>query len=49
MEEKPETDNKKDLRETEQEVMIELKLKTNAFLKKFKEHAEYNRVKMDNI
>ncbi|WP_297442646.1 hypothetical protein [Nitrosopumilus sp.] len=39
----------KELRETEQEIMIELKLKTNEFLKKFKEHANKNRVKMDNI
>jgi len=29
--------------------MIELKLKTNSFLKKFKEAQEKSRVKMDNI
>ena len=49
MEEESRSDTKKELRETEQEVMIELKLKTNEFLKKFKAHADRNRVKMDNI
>ena len=44
-----EKDSKKELKDTQQEVMIELKLKTSEFLKKFKEAQEKNRVKMDNI
>lgn len=39
-------DLKKELRETEQEVMIDLKLKTDASLKKLKEQARKNRVTM---
>jgi len=39
-------DQKKELRETEQEVMIDLKLKTNEFLKKLKEQTRKNRVSM---
>lgn len=39
-------DQKKELRETEQEVMMDLKLKTDAFLKKLKEQARKNRVTM---
>jgi len=39
-------DLKKELRETEQEVMIDLKLKTDAFLKKLKEQTRKNRVTM---
>ncbi|MCV0401618.1 MAG: hypothetical protein K5777_06550 [Nitrosopumilus sp.] len=42
-------DPQKELRETEQEVMIELKLKTNEFLAKLKKQADKNRVKMDNL
>jgi hypothetical protein len=40
---------KKELNETQQEVMLELKLKTDEFLKKFKANNDRNRVKMDNI
>lgn len=39
-------DLKKELRDTEQEVIIDLKLKTDAFLKKLKEQARKNRVSM---
>ncbi len=39
-------DLKKELRDTEQEVIIDLKLKTDAFLKKLKEQAGKNRVSM---
>jgi len=39
-------DAKMKLRETEQEVMIELKIKTNEFFKKFKEHNRKNRIQM---
>lgn len=44
-----EEDTKKELKDTQQEVMIELKLKTSEFLKKFKEAQDKSRVKMDNI
>jgi len=36
----------RELRDTEQEVMIELKIKTNEFLKKLKEQANKDRVRM---
>ncbi|MEX0862447.1 hypothetical protein [Nitrosopumilus sp.] len=39
-------DLKKELRETEQEIMINLKLKTDAFLKKLKEHSKSDKVSM---
>jgi hypothetical protein len=41
-----EGDPKKELRETEQEVMIELKLKTDEFLKKLRDQTRKNRVRM---
>ncbi|WP_179360307.1 hypothetical protein [Nitrosopumilus cobalaminigenes] len=44
-----EKDSKKELKDTQQEVMIELKIKTSEFLKKLKESQEKSRVKMDNI
>ena len=40
------TDAKMELKETEQEVMIELKIKTNEFLEKFKEQNRKNRIQM---
>ncbi|EIJ66035.1 hypothetical protein BD31_I0036 [Candidatus Nitrosopumilus salaria BD31] len=39
-------DPEKELRETEQEVMIELKLKTDEFLKKLRDQTRKNRVQM---
>jgi len=39
-------DVKKELKDTEQELMLELKIKTDAFLKKLKEHSKQRRVKM---
>jgi len=39
-------DVQRDLKEEEQEVMIELKLKTNEFLKKLKEQTKKDRVRM---
>jgi len=38
-------DVEKEYRETMQEVMIELKLKTDKFLKKLKEQSDKNKVK----
>jgi len=43
---KVEHDPEQELRETEQEVMFELKIKTDEFLEKFKEHNRKNRVTM---
>ncbi|WP_281361075.1 hypothetical protein [Nitrosopumilus cobalaminigenes] len=40
------TDSKKELKDTEQEIMIELKLKTNEFLKKLKEQSKNTKVEM---
>jgi len=42
-------DNQKELKETQQEVMIDLKIRTNRFLTKLKEQTNKDRVKMDNI
>ena len=39
-------DMKKELRDTEQEIMIDLKIKTDAFLKKLKDQVRKNRVTM---
>ena len=39
-------DAKKELKDTQQEVMIELKLKTSEFLKKLKEKSKKTRVEM---
>jgi len=39
-------DTKKDLKDTEQEIMIELKLKTNEFLKKLKEQTKNTKIEM---
>jgi len=39
-------DPAKEFRETEQEIMLELKLKTDEFLKKLKAHQTKNRVQM---
>ena len=44
-----EKDVKKELKETQQEVMIELKLKTDKFLAKFKEQAKRSRLRVDNL
>ena len=40
------TDVKKELKEEEQEVMIDLVLKTNSFLEKLKAETKKNRVQM---
>jgi len=39
-------DTNRELKDTEQEVMIELKLKTSEFLKKLREQAKKDRVQM---
>ena len=39
-----EKDSKKELKETQQEIMIELALKTNMFLEKLKKETKKNRV-----
>ena len=39
-----EKDSKKELKETQQEIMMELALKTNAFLEKLKNETKKNRV-----
>ena len=39
-------DIKKELKDTEQEIMIELKLKTNEFLEKLKEQSKNTKVEM---
>ena len=39
-------DENRDLKDTEQEVMIELKIKTDEMLKKLKEQMKKNRVTM---
>ena len=39
-------DVKKELKDTEQELMLELKIKTERFLKKLKEQSKKSRVKM---
>ena len=39
-------DVKKELKETQQEVMIDLAVKTNSFLERLKEQAKKNRVQM---
>lgn len=39
-------DVKKELKETQQEVMIDLAIKTNNFLEKLKEETKKNRVRM---
>ncbi len=39
-------DVNRELKDTEQEVMFELKLKTSEFLKKLKEQAKKDRVRM---
>jgi len=39
-------DENRDLKDTEQEVMIELKIKTNEILKKLKEQMKKDRVSM---
>ena len=49
MDESNKNDNPKELKETQQEVMIDLKIKTNRFLTKLKEQTSKDRVKMDNI
>jgi hypothetical protein len=41
-----EKDHNKELKETQQEVMIDLKIKTNSFLEKLKEQAKKDRVQM---
>jgi hypothetical protein len=40
-----EKDSKKELKETQQEIMMELALKTNAFLEKLKKETKRNRIK----
>jgi len=40
------TDVKKELKETQQEVMIELAVKTNSFLERLKEQTKKDRVRM---
>jgi ABC-type uncharacterized transport system substrate-binding protein len=42
-------DTQKELKETQQEVMIDLKIKTNRFLTKLKEQSNKNRLKTDGI
>ena len=39
-------DAKKELKDTQQEIMMELKLKTSEFLKKLKEQSKNTRVEM---
>ena len=39
-------DVKKELKDTEQELMLELKIKTNEFLKKLKTQSKKDRVRM---
>jgi len=39
-------DSKKELRETQQEVMVDLAIKTNNFLERLKEQAKKDRVQM---
>jgi hypothetical protein len=41
-----EKDHKKDLKETQQEVMMDLALKTNTFLEKLKSETKKNRVQI---
>ena len=41
-----EKDPKKDLKETQQEVMMDLALKTNTFLEKLKAGTKKNRIQM---
>ncbi|MGY5143355.1 MAG: hypothetical protein ACW9XH_02630 [Candidatus Nitrosopumilus sp. bin_32a] len=41
-----EKDPKKELKETQQELMIDLALKTNSFLEKLKAETKKNRVQM---
>jgi hypothetical protein len=40
-----EKDSKKELKETQQEIMMELALKTNVFLEKLKKETRRNRIK----
>jgi hypothetical protein len=40
-----EKDSKKELKETQQEIMMELALKTNVFLEKLKKETKRNRIK----
>ena len=41
-----EKDPKKEFKETQQEVMIDLAIKTNSFLERLKEQAKKDRVRM---
>jgi hypothetical protein len=41
-----EKDPKKELKETQQEVMMDLKIKTSSFLEKLKEQTKKDRVQM---
>ena len=44
--ETPQIDENKELRETEQEIMLDLKIKTDELLKKFKKQLKKDRVRM---
>jgi len=46
LDENAKKDAKKDLKETQQELMIDLALKTNDFLKKLKAETKKNKVQM---